>query len=321
MKLSLVSDSLANLPVEQMLSTAAAAGIQGIEFNTGNWSGAPHIDLDGLLESQTARQALADKLERHNLDLVAFNCNGNQLHPVTGAAHDKVVRDTIRLSGLMGLKTVVLMSGLPAANATDLVPNWITSSWPEENQTHLEWQWAERLLPYWHDLVAYASSCGIEKLAIEMHGNQLVFSPATLMQLRAEVGPMVCANLDPSHLMWMGADAIQSVDYLGDAIAHVHGKDTFINAPVAATRTLLENGPLVSARPRAWTHATIGVGHDLKWWTDFCYRLALVGYSGWVSIEHEDATMSRNEGIKRAVSLLKDAMVLEDPDYQVQSVT
>lgn len=320
MKLSMVSDSMANLSFEDMLTAAAESEIQGIELNTGNWSGAPHVDLGDLLASETARQTLRDKLEQHNLELVAFNCNGNQLHPVSGAQHDKVVRDTIRLSGLMGLRTVVLMSGLPAANASDSAPNWITSSWPEENQTYLNWQWRERLIPYWRDLVVFASECGVEKLAVEMHGNQLVFSPATLMQLRGEIGPMVCANLDPSHLMWMGADPIRSVDYLGEAIAHVHGKDTFINAPVAATRTLLENGPLARAQPRAWTHATIGVGHDLKWWTDFCYRLAMVGYDGWVSIEHEDAIMSRNEGIQRAAKLLKSAMLFEVSDYEVQSV-
>ncbi|MCR9195554.1 MAG: sugar phosphate isomerase/epimerase [Hyphomonas sp.] len=321
MKLAMVSDSLANLPLDDMLQLAAANGIGGIEFNTGNWSTAPHFDLDALLASDAARSEFRDKLKRHDLELVALNCNGNQLHPVYGPEHDKVVRDTIRLTELFGLRTVVLMSGLPAANATDQVPNWITSSWPEENQANLRWQWEERLLPYWRDLVSFAGEHGIEKLAIEMHGHQLVFSPDTLMRLRAEIGDMVCANLDPSHLMWMGADAIQSVDYLGDAIGHVHGKDTFINAPVAATRTLLENGSLASAKPRAWTHAAIGVGHDLSWWTSFCYRLAMNGYDGWISIEHEDATLSRNEGIMRAVNVLESAMIFEPPDYQVQQIS
>lgn len=320
MKLAMVSDSLANLPLDDMLQAAVANGIQGIEFNTGNWSTAPHLDLQNLLSSESARRSFCERVQEYGLQIAALNCNGNQLHPVSGPDHDRVIHQTIQLSGLMGLRTVVLMSGLPAANPTDQAPNWITSSWPLENQEILEWQWTERLIPYWHDLVAFAADQGVEKLAIEMHGHQLVYSPATLMQLRNEVGPMVCANLDPSHLMWMGADAIQAADLLGPAIAHVHGKDTFINHPVAAIRSLLENGPLDSTGPRAWTHATIGVGHDLKWWTDFCYRLAINNYDGWISIEHEDATMSRNEGLKRAVNILKNAAIFEAPDYEVQPV-
>jgi sugar phosphate isomerase/epimerase len=51
--------------------------------------------------------------------------------------------------------------------------------------------------------------------------------------------------------MWMGADAIAAADFLGRAIAHVHGKDTFINRPIAATASLLESGPLDSTATRA----------------------------------------------------------------------
>lgn len=320
MKIGMVSDSLANLPLDDMLRVAAAMGVQGIEFNTGNWSTAPHFKLDTLLGSVSAREEFQGAVAEHGLEIAALNCNGNPLHPRDGRTQDKVVRNTIRLSGLMDLGTVVLMSGLPAANGVDTLPNWITTSWPPENQTILDWQWSEKLLPYWRELVVFAVDHGVERLAIEMHGGQLVYSPKTLMRLRQEVGDAVCANLDPSHLMWMGADAILAVDYLGPAIAHVHGKDTFINRSVAAVSSLLENGPLESTAARAWTHATIGVGHDLKWWTDFCYRLAMNGYDGWLSIEHEDATMSRTEGLKRAVSLLSQTAISGASDYMVQDV-
>ncbi|MCY6379738.1 sugar phosphate isomerase/epimerase family protein [Hoeflea prorocentri] len=320
MKLSLVSDSLSDLSLHGLLETATQCGLQGIEFTTGNWSTAPHFDLEKLLESAAARDALVASLSDRGLEISALNCNGNQLHPISGDAHDRVVKDTIRLSGLLGLDTVVLMSGLPAAHPDDKVPNWITSSWPPENQSMLAWQWTEKLLPYWRGLVRFAEDHGVKCLAVEMHGAQLVYSPATLMQLRQEIGDTVCANLDPSHLMWMGADAIAAADYLGSAIAHVHGKDTFINKPQAAIRSLMENGPLDSAAGRSWTHATIGVGHDQKWWTDFFYRLALNGYDGWISIEHEDATMSRKEGLRRAVAMLNETALFEAPDYVVQSI-
>jgi sugar phosphate isomerase/epimerase len=320
MKIGVVSDSLANLPRAEMLDFCRKIGIQGVEFNAGNWSTAPHLELRQMISSAGAREEFREEVESYGLEIIALNCNGNQLHPVEGGAHTQCIHDTIKLSGLLGLETVVLMSGLPSANPDDSTPNWITASWPPENQAIVEWQWKERLLPWWRDLTDLAADHGVRRLAVEMHGGQLVYSPRTLMRLRNEIGPIVCANLDPSHLMWMGADAIAACEYLGSAITHVHGKDTFINQPVAAIATLLENGPLDTCVNRSWTHSTIGVGHDLKWWSDFCYRLRMIGYDGWISIEHEDSMMSRKEGLAKAVDMLRKSAPFEKSDYQVQDV-
>jgi sugar phosphate isomerase/epimerase len=292
MKIGIVSDSLAPLPCAEMLQAAKNLGISGIEFNTGNWSTSPHLSLHSLLNSQSARDEFLGEIKQRELELISFNCNGNQLHPKEGAEHDRVVRDTIKLSGLMGLRKVCLMSGLPGAGPKEQYPNWIVASWPPDTQRVLEWQ----------------------------HGNQLVYSPRTLIGLREEVGPSVCANLDPSHLMWMGADPIVSVEYLGSAIAHVHGKDTALNNPVVATASLLENGPLDDTRRRSWNHCTLGYGRDTKWWSDFCYRLRMVGYDGWISIEHEDSNQARLEGLRKAVDLLRACAIFGAPDYSVQAV-
>lgn len=61
--------------------------------------------------------------------------------------------------------------------------------------------------------------------------------------------------------MWMGGDPIASVDFLGDAIHHVHTKDTYLNASKVATTTRLENGPLDNVADRSWWHVTLGYGH------------------------------------------------------------
>jgi sugar phosphate isomerase/epimerase len=290
MKIGMVSDSLAHLKLGEMLQTARAVGIEGIEFNTGNWSTAPHLSLPELLRSASAREEFAGEVRAAGLEIIALNCNGNQLHPVDGPDQDGIVRDTIRLSGLLGLEKVCLMSGLPAASADDRHPNWIVSPWPPENRRVVDWQWNERLLPYWRDLVAFGADHGVGTFAIEMHGCQLVYSPRTLARLREEVGPAVCANLDPSHLMWMGADPIAAIDHLGPAIRHVHGKDTFMNKPVLAVATALEDGWIDTLAARSWSFCTIGFGHGLKWWSDFCYRLRMVGYDGWISIEMKTST-------------------------------
>jgi sugar phosphate isomerase/epimerase len=320
MKIGIVSDSLAHLPFDKMIDAVRGLGVSGIEFNTGNWSTSPHLDLPTLLKSVSARDEFVSQIRERNLEIISLNCNGNQLHPIEGAKHDQVIRDTIKLSGLLGLGKICLMSGLPGAGPNEQYPNWVVSSWPPETQRILGWQWRERLIPYWKELVAFGADHGIRTFAIEMHGNQLVYSPRTLLRLREEIGPSVCANLDPSHLMWMGADPIASIDYLADAIVHIHGKDTALNPPILAITSLLENGSLNDARDRSWNHCTLGYGHDLKWWNDFCYRLRLTGYDDWISIEHEDANQSRLEGIRKAVDLLRSSAILEPPDYRVQAV-
>ena len=66
---------------------------------------------------------------------------------------------------------------------------------------------------------------------------------------------------------------------------------------------------------RAWIYITLGYGHGEQWWREFCYRLRLSGYDGWLSIEHEDAVLSRMEGMRRSIDLLKRTLIGEPSDY------
>lgn len=319
MKIGMVSDSLGHLPLEKMLATASRMGVQGIEFNAANWTSAPHFNLKKILSDAAARKYLKAALKSDGLEIVALNANGNQLHPTEGDKQSGDLHDTIRAASEFGVKTVVLMSGLPSGSRSDKMPNWIVSSWPPETQTILKYQWEEVALPYWHRLAKFAKEHGVTKLAVEMHGNQLVYNVPSLLKLCKEIGPIVGANLDPSHLMWMGADPLAAIDALGSAILHCHAKDTFINAPVCATTSRLENGSLMNVPGRAWSYITLGYGHDEKWWKDFCYRLRMVGYDGWLSIEHEDVMLSREEGVKKSVALLRAVAPSEPSDFKPQA--
>jgi sugar phosphate isomerase/epimerase len=150
-----------------------------------------------------------------------------------------------------------------------------------------------------------------------MHGCQLVYNVPTLLRLRKEIGQIVGANLDPSHLFWMGADPLVAVDALGDAIHHAHAKDTFINEGARHLTGLLETIEHQNVKARSWNYITLGYGHDEQWWREFCYRLRLNGYDGWLSIEHEDVILSRMEGMRKSVELLKRTSIEEASDYVV----
>ena len=319
MKLGFVSDSLGALPFATVLDHAARLGVQGVEVNTGGWSTAPHFDMAAMKSSAGARRAFMDAFASRGLEVIALNANGNPLHPTDPAQAD-CLRDTIRLAGEMGITTICTMSGLPAGREGDAMPNWVVSSWPPETQAILRYQWEEKLLPFWTEIAALARDCGVEKIALELHGNQCVYNVPSLLKLRGMVGPVVGANLDPSHLFWMGADPLIAAEALGDAVHHVHAKDTMLNAPVQATTGLLENGGLTDIGSRSWSYITLGFGHGEQWWRQFCYRLRMGGYDGWLSVEHEDVMLGSLEGLEKSVALLQGVVPTAPADYAPQTI-
>lgn len=311
MKIGLVTDCLAGQSFQELLKTCQALGIEQIELGCGNWSSAPHIDLDGLLESETKRDEMKGMLADCGISISAFNCSGNPLAPGEwGEREREVTRKTFRLSKYFGLDTVVMMSGLPAGGPEDKFPNWVVTSWPPETQAILHYQWNEVAVPYWRETVKEANACGVSHLALEPHGCQLVHDVENFCRLREACGGdrTIGFNLDPSHLFWMGADPIAVARVLGDAIYHVHVKDVRIEQP-AAVNTLLDGKGVLEFAKRSWNFAIPGYGHDERWWREFLVTLKMVGYDGVLSIEHEDYTMGTLEALQKSVRLLRENMV------------
>ena len=76
---------------------------------------------------------------------------------------------------------------------------------------------------------------------------------------------------------------------------------------------MLDNKHYAKTAERSWIFRTVGYGHDAKWWKDFASALRTVGYDGTISIEHEDSLMSTGEGFSKAVKLLQDVLLTEQP--------
>ena len=316
MKVGLITDGLGRLPLPEVLDMTVEAGLSCVEVATGNWSEAPHADLPALKRSAGAREEFLGSITSRGLTLSALNANGNQLHPVDGPRQDAVLRDTIEVASALGVAKVVCMSGLPGARG-DSSPNWITTSWPPENVAIHHYQWDEVALPYWRGLAAFARDHGV-KLAVEPCGGQLVHTVSGLHRLiDATDADVVGANLDPSHLMWMGADIPTVIASLAGSIFHVHAKDVRVNSPVAARDGLLDATPIDRAPDRAWNYVTLGLGHARgeAFWADFVYHLRAAGYDDVLSIEHEDTLVSAREGVARAAALLQRVALVEAPDW------
>ena len=307
MKIGLYTDSLADLSFEEALDWAAAQGIQAVEIGTGNFSPAPHCDLQKLIDDQQARQQFLRALASRGLELSALNCNGNLLdpHPDRRKLAQQVFQDTLQAASLLGIQTVVTMSGCPGDLEGGTYPNWVTCTWQREYVELLDRQWEQEIRPFWEQAAGRARQLGI-RIAIEMHPGQAVYNTHTLQRLRRICGEeVVGANLDPSHFFFQDMDPLVVVRALGPgAVFHVHAKDTRINTQEMALNGSLDTRPMSKAGERSWEYVTLGFGHDEFFWRSFLSTLKMMGYDGVLSIEHEDRLMSPREGIQKSIALL-----------------
>jgi sugar phosphate isomerase/epimerase len=311
MKLALCTDVLGNLAYPDMLDTVKSLGINAVEMTAGGWAACPHVKTAELLADEGKRKAFLAELEKRGMEIAALNCSGNPLAPgALGEKHAGTARQTAELAGKLGVKKLVMMSGLPGGAPGDTIPNWITStvSWPDYMPGVIDYQWNKIAIPWWREFGAYAKSQGIEKIALEEFPSQLVYNPETLLRLRNAVGNIVGMNLDPSHLMIMGADPIAAIRPLEGAIYHVHGKDARIERGLAEVNGLLEYKPVTETKNRAWNYVAVGCGKDLRWWKEFFSVLSMTGYDGHVSLEMEDLTMSIEAGLRTSIDALEAAI-------------
>ena len=308
MKIGLNTDSLGLLSFDDMLKTVADLGVQTIELCCGGWSSAPHVNLNLLLKNEKERADFVAKIRDHGLEIDALNCSSNQLAPgERGMSNDRVVRDTIRLAQCLGIRRIVMMSGLPGGPG-DQNANWITTAWPPEVHEILRYQWDEVAIPYWRELVKHARENGIERICVEQHAHQLVYNTETLLKLRDAVGEIVGVNFDPSHALWMGGDPLRAIRHLRGAIYHVHAKDTRVDPQNSEINTLLETKPNDRVDERSWNYVTLGYGHSELWWRDFVIQLKQNGYDDVLSIEHEDFNLPPVEGVRKSIELLRQVI-------------
>jgi sugar phosphate isomerase/epimerase len=307
MKIGLFTDGLMDRPFERALATAAALGVHAIEIGTGNFSPAPHCELDRLLHDQQARSEFLNCIRSHGLELAAVNCSGNPVHPNPAVAEPaaEITRKTIRLAGLLGIETIVCMSGCPGDPAGGRYPNWVVASWPEDFLEVLEWQWQERILPFWSATAEMAQREGVRRLCFELHPGNSVYNVSSYRRLRAAIGPIAAVNLDPSHFFFQAMDPLAVIRTLGNDIGYVHAKDARVDSYNLAVQGAIDLQPGKPVRELVWAYRTLGYGHGEHFWADFASALRSVGYDGVLSIEHEDPLMDSEEAIGRAVELLK----------------
>jgi sugar phosphate isomerase/epimerase len=298
------TDSVKALSFGAALDLAARIGATGIEIATGGQSSAPHMHVDRLLADPRERASFADAFTSRGLRIAALNCSAWPLHPVHGDRDVELIRKTIRLAGELGVGKIVTMSGNPGDGPGSTAVNFTWYPWPDDSMALLDRQWAAAI-DLWRDLGAYALANGVERLAFELHPLHLVYNVPTLDRMREAVGPVIGANVDPSHLFWQGMDPLAVVAALGPAVHHVHLKDTEIVADQVAIAGVLDQRSFDDPANRAWVFRAVGSVRGADFWSDFIGALEGVGYDDVLSIENEDISVTPQEGVEQAAAFMR----------------
>lgn len=301
----------ADLSLDEMLEKVSALGLEAIEIATGGYPGNPHCPVEKLLADSGALKTWKKKFEDRGLRVATLSCHGNPLHPDPAIANRdaETFRRTVQLAERLAVEAIVGFAGCPGACAADKSPSWITYRWPPEYATALDWQWKERVIPYWKKAAGFAREHGIRKIALEMHPNFVVYNLKTLLKLREAVGEEIGANSDPSHLFWQQCDPVQVVRALAKegALFHAHMKDTVLEKRNVERHGVLNFGFVKGDLPDASDYfRAVGYGHGAETWKEILRAHMEAGYDGIISIENEDAQLEGAVGVERAAFVLKN---------------
>ena len=311
MKVGLFTVLFAKLNMEDVIKKIKPLGVCAVELGTGNYPGDPHLKLDWLGTPAKIKE-FKQKLDDEGIGISALSCHGNPLHPnkKIGETNAETSRKTILMAEKLGVRTVIDFSGCPGDSDGSRYPNWSPTPWPPDFLDVLKWQWDKKVIPYWKKRAKFAEDHGV-RIGIEMHPGFVVYNPETLLRLRAEAGPVIGCNFDPSHMFWQGIDPCTAVRALGEGVFHCHAKDTKLYADNYRVNGVLDTKPYSNEKNRSFLFRTVGYGHGREFWTDLVSTLQMVGYDDVLSIEHEDSLMSIDEGLTKAANFLNEIVIKE----------
>jgi len=324
MKLGVMAALFAGRTLEDTLAYCAESGLDAIELPVGGYPGRPFFDPSKVLGSKKEQDRIKSLVRDHGLEVSGLAVHGNPVHPSGRVARTdhQAFETAVKLAPKLGTDVVITFSGCPGGSKSDRTPNWVTCAWPPDFAEILAYQWDEVLVPYWSKQAKLCRKHGV-RVAWEAHPGFAAYNPDTIIRLSERSmkasglkgKPVLGANLDPSHFFWQGIDPVESARVLGEAglLFYVHAKDTELNPHQGRINGYNDARPYTDLAQRSWSFRTCGWGHGHEFWKPFVSMLRIQGYDHVLSIEHEDALMSIDEGLQRAIEFLTEAIIFEPP--------
>jgi len=318
----------ADLPFEEVARLAAEWGFDGLEIACKT----QHLDVDRALADDAYLQSRLDILDRYGLKVWALSNHAQgQLvcddpldfrheaiaGPRTwGVGVEAGVREraseqmkqTARLARKMGVDVVTGFTGSKIWRYVAMYPP-VPAAVIDDGY--------EDFARRWNPILDVFDDEGV-RFALEVHPSEIAYDYYTAQRALEAIGGRTAFgfNWDPSHMMWQDIDPANFIVDFADRIYHVDCKDTRLRRPDGRVGRLGSHLAWDSPR-RGWSFVSAGQG-DVPFGD--CFRaLDQVGYAGPISIEWEDAGMSRMHGAPAALAHIR-SLLWDKPEAAFDSV-
>lgn len=275
MKIGFLTSPFRPESLDSVVQFAKEAGFDGLEVHAR--PGSRHIDPAGLSAGEARK--IGERVRASGIEISGFECYMNVTDPdlEKRAEVSRHMIAAIDAAAAMDVGIVCCMAGMPMPG--------------KDKMKTIE----EDVVEFYTPVLAHAEEKGI-KLALENWAATNIQNLAHWQRI-FEVLPSknLGLNFDPSHLLWQGIDYLHAVDHFADRILHTHGKDCEIKE-----HSLRWLGTQASGW---WRFVIPGFGRIQ--WGEYIAALRANGYDGYISIEHEDSALGREEGFIKGLRHLR----------------
>jgi len=273
MRIGMNSEPFRDEPLDIVADLAEEAGIQCLEVVC--YPGSKHIDPRKMNEKKAA--VILEGLDDRGLQISALSYFVNTTEPGQKTSIQGVAKRVIDAAALLEVDTVCMLPGF-AAKGRDRIET------------------IHEVLPgVFEPIVEHGRKKGV-RIAVENYWRTCLLGLDTMEALFDAIpADNFGLNYDPSHLVHQGIDPIAPLHLFGDRIFHTHAKDTLVDETMRDHVGIYGDG---------WWRYTIPGFGDMNWGA-YVSHLRHIGYDGVLSIEHEDRTFDREEGLVRGAAYLE----------------
>ncbi|MFT4143011.1 MAG: sugar phosphate isomerase/epimerase [Mobilitalea sp.] len=310
MNLGFFTANFTEKPLEEVVKLVSAYGYETLEIPA--YEGNGQLETKDVIKGNTAKE-IRKMVAGYDMRIQALSNHSDSflIMGPTGKDTDFIYKGTPEEKIKHGTESLIRTA--QAANALEVpivvgypgVENWgrffffpYGEGWKEYEQ-----QFVERFTPILDKFHEY----GV-KFAIEIHPNSFIYDIHTAERALELVNyhPALGYNFDPANTMYLMIDPAIVIDRLKDRIFHVHAKDAELASHNLPTGGTLMHGDMAALNH---TYRFRIPGWGQVDWKRVITELSMVGYTGSLSYEHEDVTMSRMDGVEKVAAFLKPLMI------------
>jgi sugar phosphate isomerase/epimerase len=298
------------MKLEEVFKLAAKHGYQAVEIPA--FAGNGQLDIDEIVKGDAAKRLLKTVSDNGLvISALANHVEGQLVLGPYGKDTDGLHKGTKEEKIAFGSERMIKTAQAASALGVSVVTGFLGCEnfgrffpWPySKGWADMEQEFVER----WGKILDKFGEYGV-RFAHEPHPNQLVYDIDTairaveLMGGRKEFG----FNFDPANLIYLGIDVENFIDLLKGKIYHVHAKDGELVSHNIKRSGMIPQGD--------WQRLGRGFRFRIPGWGSVPWKkviteLSMIGYDYVMSYEHEDVTMSRQDGLEKTIAYLKPLMI------------